>query len=78
MPLPGLSANFNEPQSDDTTSLQPMPQQAQPQQGLSQGLAAALAKRKQKAPGPTLRPTGQLAAMISRAKRARPSADKFG
>jgi len=32
MPFPGLSANFNEPQSDDTTSTPPMPDQQPTQQ----------------------------------------------
>jgi hypothetical protein len=74
MPLPGLSADFNEPQDGDPTSAPPMPNQQQPQQG-QQGLAQALARRKKKG---LAKPPSTLAAAISKARRGRPSADKYG
>jgi len=76
MPLPGLSADFNEPQSSDPTSATPMQIPQQPSQGQAQGLAQALARKKKK--GVTVRPPSALAAAISRAKRARPSSEKYG
>jgi hypothetical protein len=74
MLLPGLSANFNEPQSDDPTSTPPMPgqQPQQPAQGQAQGLADALARRKKKGLiGPSVKPPSALAAAIAKAKRTR-------
>jgi hypothetical protein len=82
MPLPGLGADFNEPQSSDPTSAPPMPDQQrmqQPSQGQAQGLAQALANRKKKGLiGPTVKPPSTLAAAISKAKRARQGGDKYG
>lgn len=84
MPFPGSNASFNEPQSNDPTSAPPMPDQQpmqspQPSQGQAQGLAQALAQRKKKGLiGPIVKPPSTLASAISKAKRARPSADKFG
>jgi hypothetical protein len=86
MAFPGLSADFNEPQSNDPTSAPEMPDQQpsdqpiEPQQGRMQGFAAALARRKKKkgTVGPTVRQPSALAAAIARAKRARPSTYKNG
>ena len=79
MPLPGLSADFNEPQSEDTTSAPPMPNEQSMQQKSAQGLAQALARKKKKGLiGPTVKPPSALAAAISRAKRARLSSQKYG
>ena len=84
MPLPGLSANFNEPQSDDPTFAPPMPdqkpmQQLAPQTAQGQSLAQALmARKKKKGVGPTVRTPSTLAAAISKSKRARPGASKLG
>jgi hypothetical protein len=81
MPFPGSTAQFNEPQSNDPTSAPPMPDQ-QPMQPQAppqaQGLAQALASRKKKGIGPTIKTPSTLAAAISRAKRARPSSLKYG
>ena len=80
MPLPGLSADFNEPQIDDPTSAPPMPDQQAVQQssaGQAQGLSQALARKKKRGLV-TVRPPSALAAAISRAKRARPSSQKYG
>jgi hypothetical protein len=80
MPFPGLSANFNEPQSDDTTSAPPMPDQQPTQQPtVGQSLAAALSKRKKSGLiGPTVKQPSELKAAIARARRARPSSEKYG
>jgi len=81
MPFPGLSANFNEPQSNDPTSAPPMPDQqhVQPQQGQAQGLADALAKRKKKGLiGPSVKTPSALSAAISSARRARQGGHRFG
>lgn len=89
MSLPGLSANFNEPQSNDPTSAPAIqiPQGAEqspqaPMQQASQrvqGLAQALAQRKKKTGiEPTIRTPSTLAAAISAAKRARQSGHRFG
>ena len=80
MPLPGLSADFNEPQSNDPTSAPQMPdQQPQTSQGQAQGLAQELARRKKKGLiGPTMRAPSTLAAAIAKAKRARVGGDKYG
>jgi hypothetical protein len=72
------NANFQEPSSPDQTSATSMPDQTPQQQGQTQGLAAALGRRKKKAGGPTVKPPGPLAAAIARAKRARPSSQKYG
>ena len=77
MPLPGLSADFNEPQSADPTSAPPMPDQQPLQPGQAQGLVQALARKKKKGLV-TVRPPSALAAAISKAKRARPSSQKYG
>jgi hypothetical protein len=79
LPLPGLSADFNEPQSNDPTSTPTMPDQQpmQPSAGQAQGLAQALARKKKKGLV-TVRPPSALAAAISKAKRARPSSQKYG
>jgi hypothetical protein len=75
-------ASFNEPQSSDTTSAPqvqiPQGSQGPTQPPQQQSLAQALAKRKKGTAGPTMRPPSTLAAAISRSKRARPSADKYG
>jgi hypothetical protein len=73
------AASFNELQSTDTTSAPSMqaPQQPQAQQP-PQGLAQALARRKKKGIGATVKTPSTLAAAISRAKRARPSSEKYG
>jgi hypothetical protein len=86
--IPGItSANFNEPQSNDPTSAPAIqiPQGAQqsdtvqPQPSARAGsLAQALANRKKKGIGPTMKPPSSLAAAISRAKRARQGGDKYG
>jgi hypothetical protein len=79
MPLPGVSADFSEPRSNDPTSAPPMQIPQQPSQGQAQGLAQALANRKKKGLiGPTIKPPSTLAAAISKAKRARVSGDKYG
>jgi hypothetical protein len=74
------NANFQEPQSPDPTSAPPIPNQLQQQQPAATpgGLAQALASRKKKGIGPTMRPPSTLASAISRAKRARQSGDKYG
>ena len=75
MPLPGLSADFNEPQSNDPTTAPPMQQPQQP--APPQGLAQALARRKKKG----LVTSNHLAHLRRRspkAKRARPSSHKNG
>ena len=80
MPLPGLSSSFNEPQTTDTTSAPSLqvPQRPQAQQP-PQGLAQALAQRKKKGLiGPTVKTPSTLAAVISKAKRARQGGDKYG
>ncbi len=84
----GLDANFNEPSSDDPTSAPSMqvPQGAQQSpsltpraQSIAGGLAQALAKRKKAGLiGPTNKAPAQLAAAISRAKRAHQGGDKYG
>ena len=73
-----LSANFNEPQSNDPTSAPPVqiPQQQPAQQGLAQALAQR--KRKKGLVGPTIKKPSSLAAAISKAKRARQGGDKYG
>ena len=80
MPMPGLSANFDEPaerRSDlcpaDARSAAHAAQSA----GQAQGLAQALTRKKKKGLV-TVRPPSALAAAISRAKRARPSSQKYG
>ncbi len=88
MPLPGLSADFNEPQSDDSTSAPQMqvPQGAQQApsltpraQSIAGGLAQALAKRKKAGLiGPTSKAPAALAAAIARARRAHQGGDKYG
>ena len=80
MPFPGLSANFNEPQNDDTTSAPPMPdQQPMQQPTVGQSLAAALSKQKKSGLiGPTVKQPSELKAAIARARRGRPSSEKFG
>jgi len=75
------AANFQEPSSPDQTSAQMADQQQQlsPQTAQGQSLAQALMQRKKKgAVGPTVRTPSTLAAAISKAKRARPGAAKFG
>ena len=69
------NANFQEGSPDQTSAPQ-MPDQ-QPMQGQAQGLAQALARKKKKGLV-TVRPPSALAAAISRAKRARPSSQKYG
>jgi hypothetical protein len=82
MPLPGLGSSFNEPPSDDPTSAPPMPGFAagadQQPQAPPHGLAQALAARKKKPVGPTIKTPSTLATAISRAKRARQGGDKYG
>ena len=68
------NANFQEGSPDQTSAPQ-MPDQ-QPMQA-SAGLAAALARKKKKGLV-TVRAPSALAAAISRAKRARPSSQKYG
>ena len=79
-----LNANFQEPSSPDTTSAPQIPDQTPQQQQLTPGaqkiaggLAAALAKRK-KAAGPSIKAPSQLTAAIARARKARPSSEKYG
>jgi len=81
MPFPGLSANFNEPGTDDTTSAPqiqvPGNQPATPTVG--QSLAAALSKRKKAGLiGPTVKQPSELKAAIARARRGRPSSERYG
>lgn len=83
-----LSPNFQEPSSPDQTSAPAIqipqgPQQQAPltprAQAIAGGLAQALAKRKKAGSiRPTSRVPAQLAAAISRAKRARQGGDKYG
>jgi hypothetical protein len=82
-PFPdALSANFNEPQTDDTTSAPPMqiPSSGQAQAPtVGQSLAQALKKRK--AAGlinPSTKQPAALKAAIARARRAHQGGDKFG
>jgi len=78
MPFPGLSASFNEPQNDDPTSTPPM-QVPGNQPTVGQSLAAALSKRKKAGLiGTTVKQPSELKAAIARARRARPSSEKFG
>jgi len=75
------AANFQEPGSPDQTSALQMPDQQQqlsPQTAQGQSLAQALLQRKKKRIGPAVRTPSTLAAAISKAKRARPGAAKFG
>jgi hypothetical protein len=82
------AANFQEPSNPDQTSAPAMqipqgPQQQAPltprAQAIAGGLAQALAKRKKAGSiSPTSRVPAQLAAAISRAKRARQGGDKYG
>jgi hypothetical protein len=81
MPFPGLSANFNEPSTNDQTSAPQMPDQQpmqQQQPTVGQSLAEALKKRKKAGIGPTVKQPSELKAAIARAKRARPSTYKEG
>ena len=71
--FPGISANFNEPQTDDTTSA-PQVQQPSPVNAVAQ----ILQQKKKKGFGPNVRNPGALAAAIGRAKRARPMTYKYG
>jgi hypothetical protein len=71
------AADFQEPASPDQTSAPAM--QSGPQTPQGQSLAQALLHRKKKGPiGPTVRTPSTLAAAISKSKRARPGASKFG
>jgi hypothetical protein len=63
--LPGLSAQFNEPPTDDDTSAPPQPQLS--------NIAPPKLKKPLKARNP-----GALAGAISRAKRAHQTGQKFG
>ena len=64
MPLPGLSADFNEPQSDDPTSAPPMPDQQRSAAvvcGTGSGISAGTRTQEEKGTGnssPTLRTRG--------------------
>jgi hypothetical protein len=84
MPFPGSTANFNEPQSNDTTSAPQMPDQQQNAviqraQGIASGLAGALAKRKKAGLiGPSVKAPSTLTAAIARARRARQGGEKYG
>jgi hypothetical protein len=77
MPLPGLSANFNEPQSNDPTSAPQMPDQQQ-QPTVGQSLAEALKKRKRGVINPNVKQPAALKAAIARARHGRPSSEKYG
>jgi hypothetical protein len=75
------AANFQEPSSPDQTSAPQIPDQQQQlssQTTQGQSLAQALLRRKKKGVSPTVRTPSTLAAAISKAKRARPGAAKFG
>jgi hypothetical protein len=76
MPLfpDALSANFNEPQSNDQTSAPLM----QPGPTVGQSLAAALSRRKKSGIGPTVKQPSELKAAIARARRARQGGEKYG
>jgi len=76
--MDALSANFNEPQSNDPTSAPQMPDQQQ-QPTVGQSLAAALKKRKKSgAIGPNVKQPAALKAAIAKARRARVGGDKYG
>ena len=71
-----VSANFNEPQSDDSTSAPPLQIPQQPAPGLAQALAQR--KKKKRPIGLTVKTPGPLASAISAAKKARQGGHKFG
>lgn len=68
----GLGANFNDPQSDDPTSAPAMPQVPSQAVNPLQRLLSGKQKPKQVKASP------QLVAAIARARKARPSSEKFG
>jgi len=74
--MDALSANFNEPQSNDPTSAPQMQDQQQPTVG--QSLAEALKKRKKGVINPNVKQPAALKAAIAKARRARVGGDKYG